>query len=55
MSDLTIFLDFTNEIIAALVANGETNIHRIYHLDRGYENLEGKLSLIGADVKRFTE
>ena len=42
-------------VIAALVANGETNIHRIYHLDRGYENLEGKLSLIGADVKRFTE
>ena len=42
-------------VLAALVADGETNIHRIYHLDRGYENLEGKLSLIGADVKRFTE
>ena len=42
-------------VLAALVANGETNIHRIYHLDRGYENLEGKLSLIGADVKRFKE
>ena len=42
-------------VLAALVAQGETNIHRIYHLDRGYENLEGKLSLIGADVKRFTE
>lgn len=42
-------------VLAALVAKGETNIHRIYHLDRGYENLEGKLSLIGADVKRFTE
>ena len=42
-------------VLAALVANGETNIHRIYHLDRGYENLEGKLSLIGADVKRSKE
>jgi UDP-N-acetylglucosamine 1-carboxyvinyltransferase len=42
-------------VLAALVANGETNIHRIYHLDRGYEDLEGKLSQIGADVKRFTE
>ena len=34
-------------VLAALVATGETNIHRIYHLDRGYENLEGKLSKIG--------
>lgn len=42
-------------VLAALVANGETNIHRIYHLDRGYENLEEKLSKIGADVKRFNE
>ncbi len=42
-------------VLAALVAKGETDIHRIYHLDRGYENLEGKLSSIGADVKRFTE
>lgn len=42
-------------VLAALVAQGETNIHRIYHLDRGYENLEGKLSKIGANVKRFTE
>jgi len=42
-------------VLAALVASGETNIHRIYHLDRGYEDLEGKLSKIGADVKRFTE
>lgn len=42
-------------VLAALVANGETNIHRIYHLDRGYEDLEGKLTKIGVDVKRFTE
>lgn len=42
-------------VLAALVAKGETNIHRIYHLDRGYENLEEKLTSIGADVKRFNE
>lgn len=42
-------------VLAALVASGTTNIHRIYHLDRGYENLEGKLLNIGADVKRFKE
>ena len=42
-------------VLAALVAQGETNIHRIYHLDRGYEDLEGKLTKIGAEVKRFTE
>lgn len=42
-------------VLAALVAKGETNIHRIYHLDRGYEDLEGKLTNIGADVKRFNE
>ena len=42
-------------VLAALVAKGETSIHRIYHLDRGYEDLEGKLTKIGADVKRFTE
>jgi UDP-N-acetylglucosamine 1-carboxyvinyltransferase len=42
-------------VLAALVAKGETDIHRIYHLDRGYENLEGKLSKIGANIKRFKE
>ena len=42
-------------VLAALVAKGETNIHRIYHLDRGYEDLEGKFTKIGANVKRFTE
>lgn len=39
-------------IIAALVAEGETVISRIYHLDRGYERLEGKFQLLGAEVKR---
>lgn len=42
-------------VLAALVANGETNIHRIYHLDRGYEDLEGKLNKIGANVQRLKE
>lgn len=42
-------------VLAALVASGETNIHRIYHLDRGYENLEEKLMAIGAVVKRVDE
>ncbi len=42
-------------VLAALVAEGETNIHRIYHLDRGYEDLEGKLLNIGVDIKSFNE
>lgn len=40
-------------IIAGLVAQGETVIDRIYHLDRGYENIEGKLSVLGADIRRM--
>ena len=39
-------------IIAGLAAEGETSVHRVYHLDRGYERLEEKLALIGADVER---
>jgi UDP-N-acetylglucosamine 1-carboxyvinyltransferase len=39
-------------VLAALIAKGETNIHRIYHLDRGYEDLEGKLSALGAKISR---
>ncbi len=42
-------------VLAALVAQGETDIHRIYHLDRGYENLEKKLSEIGVDIQRHNE
>ena len=42
-------------VLAALVANGETNVHRIYHLDRGYDSLEKKLEGVGADVKRLKE
>jgi UDP-N-acetylglucosamine 1-carboxyvinyltransferase len=42
-------------ILAALVADGTTRIHRIYHLDRGYENLEGKFSALGAHIERLEE
>ncbi len=42
-------------VLSALVAHGETSVHRIYHLDRGYENLEGKFSNIGANIARFKE
>lgn len=42
-------------VLSALVSKGETSIHRIYHLDRGYEDLEGKLSNIGANVSRHKE
>jgi UDP-N-acetylglucosamine 1-carboxyvinyltransferase len=40
-------------IIAALVAEGETIIDRIYHLDRGYDRIEKKLSALGADITRI--
>ena len=39
-------------ILAGLVAQGETTIDRIYHLDRGYENIEEKLSSLGATIRR---
>ncbi|WP_394808726.1 UDP-N-acetylglucosamine 1-carboxyvinyltransferase [Nitrosomonas sp.] len=39
-------------VIAGLIAKGETVIDRIYHLDRGYENIEGKLSTLGAQIRR---
>lgn len=40
-------------VLAGLVAKGETLLHRVYHLDRGYECLEQKLSAVGADVSRI--
>ncbi|CAA6803213.1 MAG: UDP-N-acetylglucosamine 1-carboxyvinyltransferase (EC [uncultured Sulfurovum sp.] len=42
-------------VLAGLVAKGTTNVHRIYHLDRGYDNLEGKLSALGAKIERLSE
>ncbi len=41
-------------VIAALAAEGETMIHRVYHLDRGYERLEEKLAACGANIERVT-
>jgi len=39
-------------VLAALSAKGDTEIERIYHLDRGYEELEKKFNQIGAKIKR---
>ena len=39
-------------VLAGLVAEGETHIERIYHLDRGYANIEAKLTALGANIKR---
>src|SRR5690606_16749603 len=41
-------------ILAGLVAEGETTIDRIYHLDRGYEHIERKLSGLGARIRRVS-
>jgi UDP-N-acetylglucosamine 1-carboxyvinyltransferase len=41
-------------VIAGLVASGETLIERIYHLDRGYDRMERKLSALGADITRIS-
>jgi len=40
-------------VLAGLCAKGVTNVHRIYHLDRGYERLEEKLNALGAEVRRL--
>ncbi len=42
-------------VIAGLVARGKTEIHRVYHLDRGYEKLEEKLLKLGANIMRVPE
>ena len=39
-------------VLAGLVAKGETHVHRIYHIDRGYECIEEKLSQLGANIRR---
>ena len=41
-------------VLAGLAAKGETVVGRIYHLDRGYEGLEKKLSDLGAKIKRVS-
>ncbi len=40
-------------VLAGLVADGKTEVHRVYHLDRGYERLERKLAKLGAKTKRL--
>jgi UDP-N-acetylglucosamine 1-carboxyvinyltransferase len=42
-------------VLAALVADGETIIDRVYHIDRGYENIEEKLRGVGAQIRRIRE
>jgi UDP-N-acetylglucosamine 1-carboxyvinyltransferase len=42
-------------VLAGLVAKGTTQIHRIYHLDRGYERLEERLSILGASIRRVCD
>lgn len=42
-------------VLAGLVAEGETIVNRVYHLDRGYERLEEKLRAVGADIERIKE
>lgn len=42
-------------VIAGLVAHGETTIDRIYHLDRGYDRIEQKLSAVGANIRRLAD
>ena len=41
-------------VIAGLVAEGETIVRRVYHLDRGYEQIERKLRSVGADIERVS-
>jgi UDP-N-acetylglucosamine 1-carboxyvinyltransferase len=42
-------------VLAALVADGETIIDRVYHIDRGYEHIEEKLRSVGAQIRRIGE
>ena len=41
-------------VLAGLVAKGATVIDRIYHIDRGYERIEEKLKMLGADIERIS-
>ena len=41
-------------VIAGLACEGETMVHRVYHLDRGFERLEEKLSGVGAEIERLS-
>jgi UDP-N-acetylglucosamine 1-carboxyvinyltransferase len=41
-------------VLAGLVATGNTLVDRVYHIDRGYENIEEKLGLLGAKIRRLS-
>ncbi len=41
-------------VLAGLVAEGETNVHRVYHIDRGYQRIEQRLAALGADIERVS-
>jgi UDP-N-acetylglucosamine 1-carboxyvinyltransferase len=40
-------------VLAGLVAEGDTTVDRVYHIDRGYENIEEKLGVLGATIRRL--
>jgi UDP-N-acetylglucosamine 1-carboxyvinyltransferase len=42
-------------VLAGLVARGETEVDRIYHIDRGYETIEEKLANLGAKIRRVPQ
>ena len=42
-------------IIAGIIADGETELYNLHHIDRGYENIEEKFRKLGANIKRVTE
>ena len=42
-------------VLAGLVAEGATSVHRIYHLERGYENIVGKLKAVGAKLEKLKD
>lgn len=42
-------------VLAGLVASGTTEVHRVYHIDRGYERIERRLSALGASIRRVTD
>ncbi len=42
-------------VLAGLIAKGQTRVNRVYHIDRGYERIEQKLSALGADIQRLRE
>ena len=42
-------------VLAGLIAEGTTEVHRVYHIDRGYERIEEKLRGIGAQIERVED